>query len=254
MLAKICKLFNKQRDIKITHHKKENPLLGTLVNVAAIIAGSLIGLIFSGRITEKYNKPIIQAVSLGVILIGLKNAFKCNDFILIIISLALGTLLGELGKIEHRLENVGTWLENKLSNKGGRFAEGFVTTSLLYCVGAMAIVGSLESGLTGNHHTLFAKATLDGIGSVIFSSTMGIGVLFSSLSVLVYQGTITLAAEYVKPFLVPEVISQMSSVGGLLIVGIGVNMLGEKKIKVGNMLPAVFIPLIYYIGMQIFIK
>ncbi|MBW2590244.1 MAG: DUF554 domain-containing protein [Deltaproteobacteria bacterium] len=229
-------------------------MLGTLVNVAAIIAGSLVGLIFRGRISEKYNKTIIQAISLGVILIGLKSAFKCNDFILIIISLALGSLLGELCKIEHRLENAGAWLEKKFSNKGGSFATGFVTTSLLYCVGAMAIVGSLESGLTGNHSTLFAKSTLDGIGSVIFSSTMGIGVLFSSVSVLLYQGTITLAAVYVKPFLVPEVISQMSSVGGLLIVAIGINMLGENKIKVGNMLPAVFIPLIYYIGMQIFIK
>jgi len=229
-------------------------LLGTLVNVAAIIAGSLVGLIFRGRISEKYNKTIIQAISLGVILIGLKSAFKCNDFILIIISLALGSLLGELCKIEHRLENAGAWLENKFSKKGGSFATGFVTTSLLYCVGAMAIVGSLESGLTGNHSTLFAKSTLDGIGSVIFSSTMGIGVLFSSVSVLLYQGTITLAAVYVKPFLVPEVISQMSSVGGLLIVAIGINMLGENKIKVGNMLPSVFIPLIYYIGMQIFIK
>lgn len=118
----------------------------------------------------------------------------------------------------------------------------------------MAIVGSLESGLTGNHNTLFAKSTIDCIAAVIFSSTMGIGVLFSSVSVLLYQGTITLAAVYVKPFLVPEVISQMSSAGGLLIVGLGINMLGENKIKVGNMLPAVFIPLIYYIGMQIFIK
>jgi uncharacterized protein len=229
-------------------------LLGTFANVAAIIVGSVVGLIFRGRISDKYNKTILQALSLGVILIGLKSAFKCNDFILIIISLALGSLLGELCKIEHRIENAGTWLENKFSEKGGSFAEGFVTASLLYCVGAMAIVGSLESGLTGNHSTLFAKSTLDGIGSVIFSSTMGIGVLFSSVSVLLYQGTITLAAVYVKPFLVPEVISQMSSVGGLLIVAIGINMLGGNKIKVGNMLPAVFIPLIYYIGMQIFIK
>ncbi len=229
-------------------------MLGTLVNVAAIIAGSLVGLIFRGRISEKYNKTIIQAISLAVILIGLKSAFKCNDFILIIISLALGSLLGELCQIEHRLENAGTWLEKKFSKKGGNFADGFVTTSLLYCVGAMAIVGSLESGLTGNHNTLFAKSTLDGIAAVIFSSTMGIGVLFSSVSVFLYQGTITLAAVYIKPFLVPEVISQMSSVGGLLIVGLGINMLGKNKIKVGNMLPAVFIPLIYYIGIQIFNK
>ncbi len=141
-------------------------MLGTLVNVAAIIAGSLVGLIFRGRISEKYIKPLIQAVSLGVILIGLKSAFKCNDFILIIISLALGTLLGELCKIEHRLENVGAWIENKFLKKGGTFAEGFVTTSLLYCVGAMAIVGSLESALTGNHSTLFAKSTFDGLVAV----------------------------------------------------------------------------------------
>ncbi len=229
-------------------------MLGTLVNVAAIIAGSLIGLIFKGKISEKYNKTIIQAISLGVILIGLKSAFKCNDFILIIISLALGSLIGEICKIECRLEKAGDWLEKKFSKKaGGGFATGFVTTTLLFCIGAMAIVGSLESGLTGNHDTLFAKSTIDGIVAVIFSSTMGIGVLFSSASVLLYQGSITLAAVYIKPFLTPEVISQISSVGGLLIVGIGINMLGEHKIKVGNMLPAIFIPLIYYIGIQIFL-
>ncbi|MCK5542409.1 MAG: DUF554 domain-containing protein [Desulfobacterales bacterium] len=226
-------------------------MLGTFVNIAAIIAGSLVGLVFKGRISDKYNKTIMQALSLGVILIGLKSAFKCNDFILIIISLALGSLIGELCKIECRLENTGNWLEKKISKKSGSFAVGFVTASLLFCVGAMAIVGSLESGLTGNHDTLFAKSTLDGIAAIIFSSTMGVGVLFSSISVLLYQGTITLTAVYIKPFLVPEVIVQMSSVGGLLIVGIGINMLGENKIKVGNMLPAVFIPLFYYIGMQI---
>jgi uncharacterized membrane protein YqgA involved in biofilm formation len=226
-------------------------LLGTLVNVAAIIAGSLAGLLFKGRISEKYNKTIIQSLSLGVILIGLKSAFQCDDFILIIISLAIGSLIGEICKIEHCLENTGEWIEKKFSKKSEGFAAGFVTTTLLYCVGAMAIVGSLESGLTGNHNTLFAKSTLDGIAAIIFSSTMGIGVLFSSVSVLLYQGAITLAAGYIKPFLIPEVIAQMSSVGGLLIVGLGINMLGTHKIKVGNMLPAVFIPLIYYIGMQI---
>ena len=228
-------------------------MLGTFVNTAAIIAGCLVGLVFKGRISEKYNKTIIQALSLGVIFIGLKSAFKCNDFILIIISLAIGSLIGEICKIEYRLEKAGGWLETKFSKKDGSFATGFVTSTLLFCIGAMAIVGSLESGLTGDHTTLFAKSTLDGIGAIIFSSTMGIGVLFSAVSVFLYQGTITLAAVYIKPFLVPEVIAQMSSVGGLLIVGIGINMLGlgKNKIKVGNMLPAVFIPLVYYIGVQI---
>ncbi len=227
-------------------------MLGTLVNVAAIIAGSLVGLVFKGRVSEKYNRTIVQAISLGVILIGLKSAFQCNDFILIIISLAIGSLIGGILGIEYRLESTGMWLEKRISQKSGGFATGFVTTTLLFCIGAMAIVGSLESGLTGNHDTLFAKATIDGIMAVIFSSTMGIGVLFSSVSVLIYQGSITLAAVYIKPFLTPEVISQISAVGGLLIVALGMNMLRENKIKVGNMLPAVFIPLIYYIGMQIF--
>ncbi|MCP3900051.1 MAG: DUF554 domain-containing protein [Desulfobacteraceae bacterium] len=226
-------------------------MLGTFVNVAAIIAGSLVGLIFKGGIPDKYNKTIMQALSLGVILVGLKSAFKCDDFILIVISLALGSLIGEMCKIECRLENTGDWLEKKFSKKEGGFAAGFVTTTLLFCIGAMAIVGSLESGLTGNHTTLFAKSTIDGIAAIIFSSTMGPGVLLSAVSVLIYQGTITLAAVYIKPFLVPEVIAQMSSIGGLLIVGIGINMLGAARVKVGNMLPAVFIPLIYYIGMQI---
>ncbi len=227
-------------------------MIGTIVNVAAIIAGSLAGLAFKGRISEKYNKTIVQAISLGVILIGFRSAFQCNDFILIIISLAIGSLIGEILGIERRLESIGIWLEKKISKKSGGFATGFVTTTLLFCIGAMAIVGSLESGLTGNHDTLFAKSTIDGIMALIFSSTMGIGVLFSSVSVLLYQGSITLAAVHIKPFLTPEVISQISAVGGLLIVAIGMNMLRENKIKVGNMLPAVFIPLIYYIGMQLF--
>ena len=123
----------------------------------------------------------------------------------------------------------------------------------MYCVGSMAIVGSLESGLTGNHATLFAKATIDGIVSVILGSSLGIGVLFSSISVLIYQGGITLLAGLLKPLLIPAVVSQMSATGGVLIVGLGLNMIREKKIKVGNMLPAVFIPLIYYIIQRLWI-
>ncbi len=227
-------------------------MLGTFVNVAAIIAGSIVGLVFKGSLSKEHSKTIIQAVSLAVILVGLKSAFKCDDFILIVICLAIGSLIGELCKIENRLEGAGAQLEKRFSKKDGKFAEGFVTTTLLFCVGAMAIVGSLESGLTGNHTTLFAKSTIDGITAMIFASTLGIGVLCSSISVFLYQGTITLAAGYIKPFLTPEVISQMSSIGGLLIVGIGINMLGASKIKVGNMLPAIFIPLLYYIVLQLF--
>jgi hypothetical protein len=154
--------------------------------------------------------------------------------------------VGEWVGIENYLERLGNWLETKFSKKAGGFSAGFVTASLMYCVGSMAIVGSLESGLTGNHDTLFAKATLDGIVGIILSSSLGIGVLFSAVPVLLYQGGITLMAGFLKPLLIPAVVSQMSATGGLLIVALGLNMLREKKLKVGNMLPAIFIPLIYF--------
>jgi len=134
-----------------------------------------------------------------------------------------------------------------LSKDSTGIAKGFVSTSLLYCVGAMAIVGAMESGLTGNHQTLFAKSILDGIGSVLFASTLGIGVLFSAVSVFVYQGLITLTASFLKQFLLPDIVSQMSAVGGLLIMAIGIGLMEIKKIRIGNMLPAIFIPLVYQV-------
>lgn len=222
-------------------------LLGTIVNTLAIIAGSLLGLVFRGGIPKKYQITVMQAISLAVILIGLKMAFKTDDVLLVIFSLVIGSLLGELLKIENRIENLGKRLETRFAKAGDGIAKGFVVASLVFCVGSMAIVGSMESGLTGNHQTLFAKSALDGLSSIIFASTFGIGVLFSSISVFVYQGFITITASLMKPFLIPPVIDQMSGVGGLLIMAIGVNLLEIQKIKVGNMLPGIFIPLIYYI-------
>ncbi|MEX1300398.1 MAG: DUF554 domain-containing protein [Desulfotignum sp.] len=221
-------------------------MLGTIVNCLAIIAGSLIGLLFKNGIPDRYNQTVMQAVGLAVLLVGLKTAIGSDDLLVIIISLALGALVGEGVGIENRLERLGKFLENKVSKGSGGFAQGFVTASLIYCVGSMAIVGSLESGLSGNHATLFAKSCLDGIVSIILSSSLGLGVMFSAVPVLLYQGAITLMASVLKPLLVPAVISQMSGVGGVLILGIGMNMLREEKIKVGNMLPAIFIPLIWF--------
>ena len=222
-------------------------MLGTIVNCLTIIAGSLVGMIFRNGIPEKYNQTVMQAIGLAVILIGMKSALGCNDLLIIIISLAAGSLIGELIGIENYLEKLGNFLETKFSKTSSSFSTGFVTASLMYCVGSMAIVGSLESGLTGNHDTLFAKATLDGIVGIILSSSLGIGVLFASIPVLLYQGSITLMAGLLKPLLVPAVISQMSAIGGLLIVALGLNMIRDKKLRVGNMLPAIFIPLLYFI-------
>ncbi len=227
-------------------------MLGTIVNCLTIIAGSIVGILFKNGIPEKYNKTIMQAIGLAVMLIGLKNALGCDDLLIIIISLALGSLIGEWVGIESYLERLGKFLESKFSKPGSTFSTGFVSASLMYCVGSMAIVGALESGLTGNHDTLFAKATLDGIVAIILTSSFGIGVLFSAVPVLLYQGAITLLAGVVKPLLVPVVISQMSATGGLLILALGMNMIREKKIRVGNMLPAIFLPFLYFLILRLF--
>ena len=226
-------------------------MLGTIVNTLAIIAGSLLGIVFRGGIPNKYQVTIMQALSLAIILIGLKMAFKTDAILLVIFSLVIGSILGEFLKIEGRLENLGKRLETKFAKAGNGIAKGFVVASLVYCVGSMAIVGSMESGLTGNHQTLFAKSALDGLSSIIFASTFGIGVLFSSISVFVYQGILTLTSTLMKPFLITPVIDQMSGVGGLLIMAIGFNLLEIQKIKVGNMLPAIFVPLLYYMLKQL---
>jgi len=146
-------------------------VLGTIVNSLAIVMGSLIGLMFRGGIPEKYNETVMKSIALAVVLIGLKGAFKTEDVMLVIISLAIGSITGEFLKIEDNLENLGEWIEKKVGKKEGGIAKGFVATSLLFCVGSMAIVGALEGGLSGNHQTLYAKAVIDGISSIIFTST-----------------------------------------------------------------------------------
>ncbi|MCJ7689829.1 MAG: DUF554 domain-containing protein [Clostridiaceae bacterium] len=221
-------------------------MLGTIVNSLSILAGGFIGSLFKNKISSAYNETIMKALGLSVILIGLKGALQVNNILLLIISLTVGTLIGEIMQIEKSIENIGVWLERKFSNQKG-LAKGFVTASLVYCVGAMAIMGALESGLTNNHDILYAKSLLDGISAIIFSSSLGIGVCFSAISVFIYQGIITLTASFMKPYLIPFVVNEMSAIGGLLIVAIGANILEIKRIKVGNMLPAIFIPLLYYI-------
>jgi uncharacterized membrane protein YqgA involved in biofilm formation len=222
-------------------------MLGTIVNTLSIIAGGLIGLFFRGRISEAYSQTIMHAIGLAVILIGLKTALQTDAILIVIISLAIGSFIGELLRIEERLNQVGNWIGSRISTDSKGVSKGFVSASLLFCVGAMAIVGSMESGLSGSHQTLYAKSILDGIGSVLFASTLGVGVLFSAASVLIYQGLITLTAASIRHLLLPEVVAQMSAVGGLLIMAIGIGLLEIKKIKIGNMLPAIFIPLIYQV-------
>ncbi len=224
-------------------------MFGTIVNAMAIIAGGTAGILLKRGIPRSYMDTVMQAISLAVLLIGIRGAMRSDDLLIIIFSLAIGAVVGEMLRIDGRLEEMGNRIQDRFARGDGEstMAKGFVTASLIFCVGSMAIVGSLESGLTGNHQTLYAKSVLDGIASLIFASTFGVGVLFSAASVFVYQGVITLSAALIKPFLTPEVVDQMSAVGGVLIMALAINLLEIRKIKVANMLPAIFIPLVYFI-------
>ena len=229
-------------------------MTGTLVNAAAIIAGGLLGLCLQKGIQERYKTTIMQAISLSVILIGIQAALGASDLLGVIVCMAVDSLAGEAMRIEGRIEALGSLAEKRFSRSAnGSFSKGLVTASLVFCVGSMAIVGSLESGLTGSHATLFAKSLLDGITSVIFASTFGSGVIFAAVPVLIYQGAITLGAATLKPFLTAEVVAQMSGVGGLLIAAIGINMLQVARIRIGNMLPAIFLPLIYFMAVRLLV-
>ena len=189
----------------------------------------------------------MKGLALCTMYIGISGALEGNDTLQMIISIAIGALIGEIIDIDKWLEKLGAFLESEFNKKGksGSIAQGFITSSLLFCVGAMAIVGSLESGLKGDNTTLFTKSILDGISSIIFTSTLGIGVIFSIGTVLIYQGGIAICAGMLSNVLSSVVITNMSAVGGLLILGLGLNMLGVTKIKIANMLPAIFIPIIF---------
>lgn len=227
-------------------------MTGTIVNAAAIILGSLLGLLFKKGIPERVNKTVMNGLALCVILIGLMDALKVNNLMIVIFSIVIGGIAGELLNINDRIKDLGDRIGKKFSNSNDSVSKGFVTSSLLFCVGAMAIVGSLEDGLTGSHKTLFAKSILDGISSIIFSSSLGIGVILSSVSVFLYQGIITLAASSLSGLLTKTVISDVTAAGGLLIIGLGFNMLEICDIKVANLLPSVFIPILYQFIIDIY--
>lgn len=218
-------------------------LLGTIVNTVAIIIGGMLGLMFGHALPDKIKNTVIQGIGLAVLLIGVSMAIQTKNTLVVIASLVIGGIVGELIDVETRLEQFGQFLEKKLANgdEGAGFTKAFVTASLIYCVGAMAIMGALESGLNGNHTILYAKSMLDGVTAVVFASSMGVGVIASAIPVLIYQGLLTLSAGLLQGVLSSGMIAEMSATGGLLIIGIGLNILEIKEIKVGNLLPGLFI-------------
>ncbi len=228
------------------------PLLGAMVNAGAVILGGLIGLLIRaiGRNAKKasgrFQDIVMKGVGLCVAYIGISGLMEGQNALIAILSVVIGGLIGELCRLENGIHAVGHAIERKFGSKDGSVSvtQGFVTASLLFCVGAMTIVGSLNSGIRGDHTMQYTKALLDGISAIIFASSLGYGVLFSAGAILVVQGGITLLAGTIAPYLSDVVIAEMTCVGSLLILGLALNLLGITKLKVMNYVPAVFIPIV----------
>jgi uncharacterized membrane protein YqgA involved in biofilm formation len=227
-------------------------LLGSVVNAAAIIVFGVIGSFLKKGIPKRYGDLVIAALGFFTVMLGVNFAMKLEHPLVVIFSLVIGAAIGEWIDIEKRMDNFGNKVQNRLKGFKGNFSQGFVTSSLLFCVGSMAIMGSLQSGLANNHDTLYTKAVMDGVISVVFASTLGIGVAASALPVFIYQGAITLLAAFLQPYLSTAVVVEMTAVGGILLMGVGSNILEIKKVRVGNLIPAIFLPIIIMMLMQYF--
>ena len=225
-------------------------MIAVLVNIATVLLGSAIGLLLRNKIKEKFTKAIISALALVTILIGLSSALATQEILCVIICMALGTIIGELIRIDDRIEGVGDFIKGrflKQQKSENRFTEGFITACIVFCVGSMTIMGSFEAGINHNNSIIYAKSALDFVSGMMFAAAMGFGVPFSAIFVLVFQGALTLLASVLAPMLSADVVTEMSAVGGTILFGMGINMLelSPKRIKVANMLPAIFLPIAY---------
>jgi len=234
-------------------------MLGPIVNAVAVVVFALVGTFLVKRIPERIEEIIKKAIGLSIIFLGIKGAFENERILLLIMSMVFGGIIGELIDIDKWMNKFGKWAESKLikNNQAGTkhdFAKGFVSATILYCTGSMSIIGSMQSGLVGNHQILFTKSVMDGSMSIVFGATFGIGAAFSAIPLLLYQGGIALASAFIRDYLNPEVIREMSAVGSLIISAIGFNFLSVKEIKVANLIPAMFIPWVYLTVVQYFIK
>ena len=222
-------------------------LLGSLVNSAAIILGGSIGLALKKGLSDRIASAVMNALALCVLYIGVSGMLKGENILITILSMVFGTLVGEWIDLDKKINQLGDEIESRVSSehKEHSVSNGFVTARLLFCLGAMPIVGALQSGLTGNHDTLAAKSLRDGIAAIVMASSLGIGVLLSAGLILVYEGGITLFANVLAPLLTDSVINEMTCVGSLLIVGLALNMLKLTNLKIMNYAPAVFFPILF---------
>ena len=225
-------------------------MIAVIVNTLTVLIGSTIGLLFAGKIKKKLTDALIVGLALITLVIGVQSAVKTADMLCIIVCMVVGTLIGELIKLDDAINNAGDWLKAKVL-KGkfseSRFTEGFVSACILFCIGSMTIMGSIEAGVNHDNSIIFAKSALDFVSSIAFAAAMGVGVLFSAVFVLVFQGALTLLAVWLGGLLTSGVVIEMSAVGGVILIGMAINMLGLRgeRIKVANMLPAIFLPIAY---------
>lgn len=229
-------------------------LWGSIVNALAVVGGAAVGMILH-RILPVFGKgtggrsaglsdAIMKGLGLCVLLIGIQGAIQTENVLIVILSIVIGTVIGHLCNLDGLINRLGQWVEQMTKGKFGNVADGFVNASLLFCVGAMTVVGSLNSGLSGDHAMQYTKALLDMTAAVVFASSMGFGVMLAAFPVLILQGGITLLATWIEPLLTAQAIAEMSAVGSLLIIGLSLNMLGLTRLKVMNYLPAVFLPIL----------
>ena len=224
-------------------------MTGTIINVAAVILGSLVGLLVGNRIPEKTRQTLISVMGLYTLAYGVFIFTKTQNMLIPLLSLVMGTIIGELLKIQEGLNSVGERIQRKLAiwnpNLTGepqRFVTGFVSASLLFCIGPMAILGSIQDGISGDFQMLAIKSLLDGIGSIAFASTLGVGIMFSAVVILVYQGAISLLSGWIGQGFGDAAVAEMTATGGVILVGIGIsNLLQIKKIRTGSFLPAIFL-------------
>ncbi len=225
-------------------------MIGTWVNTGAIFSGSLIGIAIGKRLPERFKSIVMHALGLSTLLIGLQMALSGEKLLATVGCLLAGAVVGEALDIEGAAERLGRWLKKRARSDSSTFVEGFVTASVLYCTGAMVIVGAIQDGTTGDSSTLLVKSLLDGMASIALASSFGAGVAFSGLSVLAVQGSITLLASRLSFLQDPGVLNAVTATGGLLIAGIGLNLLGRDRIRIGNMVPALVFAVLYALLMR----
>lgn len=222
-------------------------LFGTLVNVVLIIIGSVLGLILT-NIKDSLKNAVIKGIGLVIVLLGIQMGLESKQILFVIISIVIGIILGEIGNLDEKFNNVGQWFERKMHNKGDNLSQGFITASLLFVIGAMAVVGAMDSGIRNDHQILITKGIIDGITAIFLTATLGIGVIFSAIPVFFYQGIIALFASQIDR-IIPEsmmgvFVTELTATGGIMILAIGLNMLGITNIKVANMLPGLLVVMI----------